>query len=354
MRIGMAIHKKQKTGVSKNSDAFTKVSGNELAFEETDFVKINPSYEAVGNPQKNEIQNITSWIFVNDQNQTTTFYPVDDNMNLENKNQNQKIDDSKEKCQLMLDKYQTDSIYNLAFEMSDKKLNALSKKTSDRENDDNDDCMSLIGHVTDEHNNSYLTLFDKFQNEQIEIKEDKIKLTKTQAVRAIEQSSCLNSLKHDFETITKEIQCSLTKLKLDIKSAIDQPNDQQTPTKTSHSFHMNISCDHCHKMNFTGKRFKCLICSDFDLCQECEKISPHNHAMVRISIPFGEDIENCQQLIECFTKVKSIENEELLKKQIVAKYIGKNYDPDFVSMITKKWISKSLEKFIEIVKQTFE
>ena len=30
-----------------------------------------------------------------------------------------------------------------------------------------------------------------------------------------------------------------------------------------------VSCDQCMKSNFSGKRYKCLICYDFDLCSAC-------------------------------------------------------------------------------------
>jgi hypothetical protein len=30
-----------------------------------------------------------------------------------------------------------------------------------------------------------------------------------------------------------------------------------------------VSCDSCSKNNFRGKRFKCLICYDYDLCAQC-------------------------------------------------------------------------------------
>lgn len=35
------------------------------------------------------------------------------------------------------------------------------------------------------------------------------------------------------------------------------------------SRHEGVSCDSCSKANFRGKRFKCLICYDYDLCATC-------------------------------------------------------------------------------------
>lgn len=47
--------------------------------------------------------------------------------------------------------------------------------------------------------------------------------------------------------------------------------------------HMGITCDGCKKRNFVGKRFKCLVCPDFDLCEACEANNDHQHLMVRCS-----------------------------------------------------------------------
>ena len=32
-----------------------------------------------------------------------------------------------------------------------------------------------------------------------------------------------------------------------------------------------VSCDACGKGGFSGKRFKCLLCYDFDLCSDCHE-----------------------------------------------------------------------------------
>ena len=35
------------------------------------------------------------------------------------------------------------------------------------------------------------------------------------------------------------------------------------------SRHEGVSCDSCMKGNFRGRRFKCLVCYDYDLCSNC-------------------------------------------------------------------------------------
>jgi hypothetical protein len=37
------------------------------------------------------------------------------------------------------------------------------------------------------------------------------------------------------------------------------------------SAHEGVSCDACSKSNFRSKRFKCLICYDYDLCSICHE-----------------------------------------------------------------------------------
>lgn len=34
---------------------------------------------------------------------------------------------------------------------------------------------------------------------------------------------------------------------------------------------LGVSCDSCMKANFKGRRYKCLVCYDYDLCATCHE-----------------------------------------------------------------------------------
>lgn len=60
-----------------------------------------------------------------------------------------------------------------------------------------------------------------------------------------------------------------------------QPVEKPAPKEV----HCNVTCDNCQAKDITGKRFKCLVCNNFDICETCESKDAHNqHPMIRCSI----------------------------------------------------------------------
>ena len=64
--------------------------------------------------------------------------------------------------------------------------------------------------------------------------------------------------------------------------------------------HTNVICHNCLASNFTGARYICCECDNFNLCQNCKENSniSHNadHAFVKITKPAKMDIKNFKNL----------------------------------------------------------
>ena len=46
---------------------------------------------------------------------------------------------------------------------------------------------------------------------------------------------------------------------------------------TKHIVHLGVFCDNCKKNNITGIRYRCLTCSNYDICEDCERYLSHLH-----------------------------------------------------------------------------
>ena len=95
-------------------------------------------------------------------------------------------------------------------------------------------------------------------------------------IENINNSDYLNEvLDTQWTKIYKDIIRELNIVKLD-KSKIDYEELKKKFNETNEEHknnkqHSNVICSHCFKKDFTGKRFICSECKNYNLCQECEK-----------------------------------------------------------------------------------
>lgn len=54
--------------------------------------------------------------------------------------------------------------------------------------------------------------------------------------------------------------------------------------------HVGVTCDNCYMAPIVGKRFKCLTCVDYDLCEECESLNVHTHDMFLIKNEVSREV----------------------------------------------------------------
>merc|ERR1711879_678332 len=52
--------------------------------------------------------------------------------------------------------------------------------------------------------------------------------------------------------------------------------------------HTNVTCDGCGQEGIVGTRYKCTVCEDFDLCENCEPHHDRSHPMIKINEPLTQ------------------------------------------------------------------
>jgi len=59
--------------------------------------------------------------------------------------------------------------------------------------------------------------------------------------------------------------------------------------------HRGIQCDGCQMLPIEGNRYKCYVCTDYDLCEQCEEANKHpaDHPMLKIRFPVQN--RSCRQ-----------------------------------------------------------
>ncbi|KIJ31525.1 hypothetical protein M422DRAFT_77608, partial [Sphaerobolus stellatus SS14] len=71
------------------------------------------------------------------------------------------------------------------------------------------------------------------------------------------------------------------------------PAPAPVPTATISPVHQGVRCDSCSWLHIDGKRYKCSVCNDYDLCEYCYGNKQHDlsHAFMRIDNPGGKPIQ---------------------------------------------------------------
>ena len=75
---------------------------------------------------------------------------------------------------------------------------------------------------------------------------------------------------HDFRVIAHPI----------CRNRLGHPNKKYCQRGIVHS---KIMCDGCGMLPMTGWRYKCSICDDYNLCENCEERICHNHPFIKIT-----------------------------------------------------------------------
>lgn len=124
---------------------------------------------------------------------------------------------------------------------------------------------------------------------------------------------CLKQLSTEFREFKNfvtykidDIETSHSKLTQHVISLASKVNEKLicntdiSRTSTFKAVHTGTKCQNCHESPIVGKRFKCLECSDHDICDKCERLGLHTHEMIRIVTPI--DKSNLKDKLKVYSR----------------------------------------------------
>lgn len=127
------------------------------------------------------------------------------------------------------------------------------------------------------NNTSLLTTSQQNQNHQQNIDSNTIANVESKIINCIQESKMM---------IMDELK------KINMSNLNTQSHTTLLSPQKNTYVHTGITCDRCMKNSFSGDRYKCLFCKDFDLCEDCEKVKnvmvtnigahTRNHAFIKI------------------------------------------------------------------------
>ena len=119
------------------------------------------------------------------------------------------------------------------------------------------------------------------------------------------------NLKKHWSSTMNDILNELNMMKLEeSKKSFDKIKEEYSKSEENLKSinHQNIICCNCLNKDFSGKRFICSECDNFNLCQDCEKIShekeihSREHVFIQINKNLEDDISKYNNVIWKYCK----------------------------------------------------
>lgn len=207
-----------------------------------------------------------------------------------------------------------------------------------------------------------LRKFERFRisDENIDLKSKKIKKLKVEPKENIKKNIILkhrmSSIKNDLKEFcikpNPSINFGSTNYKFKIsKKKIEKEiiNKKEKDSTNKVVIHDNIICFSCQLLPIVGKRYKCMICFNYDLCENCERILYHSHPMVRLVEKMDKNFTNYINNLNLETDIikdNEIINQYLIKeKKELLEFMYGDISNDEKNKLVAKYPNTNIEEF---------
>lgn len=131
---------------------------------------------------------------------------------------------------------------------------------------------------------------------EVEVQTEEVK--EEQAEEQVEKSQ-IDNLSESIVVMKAQLnkmQEEMEKFRKTEEKTVEKP---ETKGKETHYY---VTCDGCRMTPLMGKRYKCLVCPNFDLCEKCEIQMNHEHDMIVLKKNCNRQI--CRKVMNAYQSVE--------------------------------------------------
>lgn len=170
--------------------------------------------------------------------------------------------------------------------------------------------------------------------------------------RSIQENSKFKDVESKLDSLAQLFSTGITNLKEEVLTAHKHSDNLKSIVKPVfvHSGigtkHYQVYCNNCGAMEFTGKRYKCLECLDFDLCEACEASGCHPHVMLRIMA--AQQPKKFDNLVSYHLISKKVESQtdDQVKESFLRSISGNQYPEMLIKQVLLNNKNLGCEAFI--------
>ena len=252
----------------------------------------------------------------------------------------------------------------MQFKQAQEELDSLALEQRATEN------INFIGDISEIHPVKIEKPFESFQHlnfnkkqseqtQQLEfIDDNNVTLVNESLDEIITKNTKIDNINAKLENLDESIDQKLALFKTELMDHIkaNAVVKKKSSRKTSKIdvVHIGVRCNNCERQNFKGRRYKCLVCDDFDLCEKCEDKTAHPHPMVRFT---KRDLERkgttLYKLNNILESGKSIK-EDKVKENFLRAITNNQYDNNFYTSLVKKYKKFVMGDFVSEIIRIFD
>lgn len=193
---------------------------------------------------------------------------------------------------------------------------------------------------------SILNITSKQQNRNLEV-------SKAELNEALRKDPTLMEISGKVSQLSSLMSSEMESLRKGLRETLVERETKGR--RKSETVHERVICDGCHKNPIVGKRFKCLVCADFDLCAECEaKPDSHVHPMLRITE--RTEMNSLRNAVCSFNTFKATRSTDLetLKVRALKALAGGSYQEVCYRSIVDQDKSADILQFVHRMRLVFD